>query len=439
MMDKTKLKEVLNAWNFWTKELDIEKKRDAKYFQKIQSFLKSNFVIVITGPRRSGKSVLIRQFAKDLIEKGINKREILIVNFEDYRFEKLNLSLLEQCYNLFKEEIFIGKKPLIFLDEVHKVKNWEKFVRTLHELKEAKLFISGSTSKIISDKLGSILTGRHLDIFVLPLDFKEFLSFKKIKISDELSILSQKEMIKRNFLEYLEFGGFPEVVLSDNKSEILINYFSDILNKDIVEKYRIKEIAKLKSIARFYLSNIGSHVSFNGVGKWLEENVSTVSRFSYYFEEVYLLYFLKRFSFKVKEQEKSQRKVYAFDIGLANALGFEFSTGKGKIYENLVLLSLLRRKSSNLDIEFFYWQDINQNEVDFIIKEKRKIVQLIQVCYDIENSKTKERELKALQKASKELKCNNLLVITDDKEGEEKIKNKKIKYVPLWKWLLQEK
>ncbi|MBL7147819.1 MAG: ATP-binding protein [Nanoarchaeota archaeon] len=436
-MDKSKLKEILNDWNFWTKELDVEIKRNEEYFHKMHSFFKSNFIMVITGPRRSGKSVLIRQFAKDLIVNGKDKKEILIINFEDYRIEKLNLKLIEQSYNLFKEEIFIGKKPIVFLDEIHKIEYWEKFVRTLHELKEAKLFISGSTSKIISNKLGSLLTGRHLDIFVLPFSFKEFLSFKNIKIGDELSIISQKKEIKRGLLEYFKFGGFPEVVLSDNKNEILINYFSDILNKDIVEKYKIKEIAKLKSIARFYLSNIGSLVSFNKVGRWLEENVSTVSRFSYYFEEVYLLYFLKRFSFKVKDQEKSQRKVYAFDVGLANALGFKFSTNKGKVYENLVLLNLLNGKNKNLDLEFFYWQDIHQYEVDFLIKEKTKIKQLIQVCYDIEEPKTKEREIRSLLKASKELRCNNLLIITEDYEKEERINNKKIKYIPLWKWLLE--
>jgi len=436
-MDNIRLKEILDKWNFWTKELDVGKKRDDAYFQKMHSFFKSNFIIVITGPRRSGKSVLIRQFSKNLIEKGKDKKEILIINLEDYRFEKLDLKLLEQCYNLFKEEIFNGKKPVIFLDEVHKIENWEKFVRTLHELKEAKLFISNSTSKIISDKLGSLLTGRHLDIFVLPLDFIEFLSFKNIRVEDELSILSQKSEIKRKFLEYLEFGGFPEVVLGDNKAEILMNYFSDILNKDIVEKYKIKESGKLKSIARFYLSNVGSHVSFNNVGGWLEENVSTVSRFSYYFEEVYLLYFLKRFSFKIKEQEKSQRKVYAFDTGLANALGFSFLRNKGKLYENSVLLNLLKRKNKVLDLELFYWQDSDHYETDFVIKEKKKVVQLIQVCYDLDNPQTKKREIRGLLKASKELKCNNLLVITEDKEGEEKIKNKKIKFIPLWKWLLE--
>lgn len=434
MMDKTKLKEILNTWNFWTKELDAERRREGEYFQKMDSFLKSNFVIVITGPRRSGKSVLIRQFAKHLIEKGRDKREILIINFEDYRFEKLNLELLEQSYNLFKEEIFVGKKPVIFLDEIHRVEQWERFVRTLHELKEAKLFISGSTSKIISDKLGTLLTGRYLDIFVIPLSFKEFLYFKNIKISDELSIISQKTKIKRNFLEYLKFGGFPEVVLSSKKNEILMNYFSDIINRDIVEKYKIKEITKLKSVARFYLSNVGNLISFNKVGEWLEENISTVSRFSYYFEEVYLLYFLKRFASKVKEQEKSQRKVYAFDLGLANALGFKFSTNKGKLYENLVLLNLIKDKN----LEIFYWHDTSQYEVDFVVKQGTKVKQLIQVCYSMEDYDTKKRELRALIKASKELKCNDLLVITEDRENEEKVKGKKIKYTPLWKYLLKD-
>jgi len=338
---------------------------------------------------------------------------------------------LDQTYGLFKEEIFSGKKPILFLDEIHRIPGWEKFVRTLHELKEAKIIISGSTSNIISDKLATILTGRHLDIFVTPLDFREFLLFKGIKLEDELQIIANKTEIKRALKEFLEFGGFPGVVLGKRKKEILLGYFSDILNRDIVEKHKVKEIAKLRSMAVFYLSNIGKLISYNKIGIWLEENVSTVSKFSRYFEEVYLLYFLKRFSFKVKEQEKSQRKVYSFDIGLANALGFRFLENYARLFENLVLLELLRK-----DLEVFYWMDNYQHEVDFVVKEGLKIKQLIQVCYDISDYDTKKREIKALLKASLELKCSNLLVITEDKEDEEKIKGRKIKYIPLWKFLL---
>ncbi|MBI4653226.1 ATP-binding protein, partial [Candidatus Kuenenbacteria bacterium] len=138
----------------------------------------------------------------------------------------------------------------------------------------------------------------------------------------------------------------------------------------------------------------------------------------------------------VKEQEKAARKLYAIDVGLANAIGFRFSSNLGRIAENLVAIEL-RREERLGNIEIYYWQDVQKREVDFIVKKEQKIKQLIQVCWNIDEYKTKEREVKALLKASKELKCKNLLVITEDNEGEEKVNNKNIKYLPLWKWLLQ--
>jgi predicted AAA+ superfamily ATPase len=439
-MDKTKIKEVLNSWNFWVADLPLGKERNAYYLQKMISLLQSNFIVVSAGPRRAGKSVLLRQAAHRLIQQGIDKREVLMVNWEDYRWEPLDLALLEQIYTVFREEISTGKKPYLFLDEVHRLPRWEKFVRTLHELQEAQLCISGSTSKIISDRLGTVLTGRHLDLVVLPLSFREFLTFKGQVIADELSMLANKTKLRQWLREYLEFGGFPEVTLAvprEQKLEILSNYFSDIIHRDIVEKYKIKDVSKLRSLARFYLSNAGSLISFNKVGTWLKETVSTVSRFSSYFEEVYLLHFLKRFSYKVKEQENSLRKVYVYDVGLANALGFRFRENWGKLYENIVLLELLRQKNENHDLELFYWQDIHHHEVDFVVKEGLKVKQLIQVCFNLDDFQTKEREIRALLKAMEEFQLPTAFLITDDDEREELVDRKTIIFIPLWKWLLQ--
>ncbi len=437
-MEKTKIKEILNSWNFWVDDLPLGKERDSYYLQKLDALLRTNFIIVVAGPRRAGKSVLLRQAAYHLIQQGINKLDVLIVNLEDYRLEKLDLALLEQIYTLFREEICAGKKPYLFLDEVHRLPRWEKFGRTLHELQEAKLCLSGSTSKIISDQLGTVLTGRHLDLVVLPLSFREFLTFKGLVVPDELFALSHKTELRRWLREYLEFGGFPEVALSEPKQEILTNYFSDILHRDIVEKYKVKEVAKLRSLARFYLSNIGSLISFNKVGTWLKETVSTVSCFSYYFEEVYLLNFLKRFSYKVKEQENSQRKVYAYDLGLANALGFRFLENFGKLYENIVFLELLRSKNKKPELELFYWQDIHHHEVDFVVKEGAKVTQLFQVCFNLDDFQTKEREIRALIKAMEEFQLPRAFIITDDYEGEETLDKKTIVYLPLWRWLLRD-
>ena len=434
-MDKKELIEILQEWNFWKKELDTGKEREL-YLEKCLRFLNVNVVVSIIGIRRSGKSYIMRQTIKKLIEKGTESKNILMVNFEDRRFAEFYPKFLDEIYETYIEFLKPDKEQFIFLDEIHNVPKWEKWVRTMHELGKGKIIISGSSSSLLTGELASILTGRHLDVFIFPLSFREFLHFKSIKIEDKLDLIAKKIEIKRALSQYIEYGGFPEVVLSNEKKQLLLTYFDDILTKDIEKRYKLKETEKLRALARFYLTNISNTITFNSIKQFLDTTTNTIQKFSSYLEEVNMLFFVKRFSFKVKEQEKSARKLYAADVGLANAVGFRFSSNLGRIAENLVAIEL-RREERLGNMEIYYWQDIQKREVDFIVKKEQKIRQLIQVCWNINEYKTKEREIKALLKASKELKCANLLVITENYETEEKIDSKKVKYIPLWKWLLQ--
>ena len=434
-MDKKELIEILQEWNFWKKELDTGKEREL-YLEKCLRFLNVNVVVSIIGIRRSGKSYIMRQTIKKLIKKGTESKNILMVNFEDRRFAEFYPKFLDEIYETYIEFLKPDKEQFIFLDEIHNVPKWEKWVRTMHELGKGKIIISGSSSSLLTGELASILTGRHLDVFIFPLSFREFLHFKSIKIEDKLDLIAKKIEIKRALSQYIEYGGFPEVVLSNEKKQLLLTYFDDILTKDIEKRYKLKETEKLRALARFYLTNISNTITFNSIKQFLDTTTNTIQKFSSYLEEVNMLFFVKRFSFKVKEQEKSARKLYAADVGLANAVGFRFSSNLGRIAENLVAIEL-RREERLGNMEIYYWQDIQKREVDFIVKKEQKIRQLIQVCWNINEYKTKEREIKALLKASKELKCKNLLVITEDKEEEEKIDSKTLKYIPLWKWLLQ--
>jgi len=434
-MDKKELIEILQEWNFWKKELDTGKEREL-YLEKCLRFLNVNVVVSIIGIRRSGKSYIMRQTIKKLIKKGTESKNILMVNFEDRRFAEFYPKFLDEIYETYIEFLKPDKEQFIFLDEIHNVPKWEKWVRTMHELGKGKIIISGSSSSLLTGELASILTGRHLDVFIFPLSFREFLHFKSIKIEDKLDLIAKKIEIKRALSQYIEYGGFPEVVLSNEKKQLLLTYFDDILTKDIEKRYKLKETEKLRALARFYLTNISNTITFNSIKQFLDTTTNTIQKFSSYLEEVNMLFFVKRFSFKVKEQEKSARKLYAADVGLANAVGFRFSSNLGRIAENLVAIEL-RREERLGNMEIYYWQDIQKREVDFIVKKEQKIRQLIQVCWNINEYKTKEREIKALLKASKELKCANLLVITENYETEEKIDSKKVKYIPLWKWLLQ--
>ena len=438
-MRKEEILEILNDWNFWRKEQDIGKERK-DYIEKYLSFLKSNVIVSIIGVRRSGKSTIMRQVAKNLIEKGIKKEDILMINFEDKRFIEFYPKLLDEVYEAYLEYIKITDKPYIFLDEVHNIPNWERWVRTMHELQKGKITVSGSSSKLLSGELATLLTGRHLDLYVFPFSFREFLNFRGIILKEQLDIIDKKHEIKSLFNEYMKFGGFPEVILSSNKKDLLLTYFEDILTKDIVKRYKVKKDEKLKALARFYLTNMANTITFNSLKKFLDITTNTIEKFSNYLEEANLIFLVKRFSYKVKEQEKAPRKVYSIDSGMSHAVGFRFSEDTGKSAENIVAVELRRLRSINKNIDFFYWQDISGKEVDFVLKEANSVKQLIQVCWDISEFKTKEREVKALLKASKELKCNNLLIITEDYEGEEKAEwfgiKGKIKFIPLWKWLL---
>ncbi|MBI4453912.1 ATP-binding protein [Candidatus Woesearchaeota archaeon] len=436
-MNKTQLLEILEEWNFWKKELDTGKKRD-KYLVQSLSFLKPNVVLTIIGLRRSGKSYLMKQIAKELTERGVAKDEILIVNLEDRRFFERDIKLLDQIFETYLEVLKPKTKPYIFLDEIQKIPQWERWVRTFHELNKAKIIVSGSSAKLLYGELATVLTGRHLDVVVFPLSFKEFLMFKGLDIKDKLDLIAKRIEIKGFFNEYLEFGGFPEVVLNEDKTQLLLTYFDDILTKDIEKRYNLRKTEKLRTLARFYLTNISNPISFNSLKKFLEISPNTVEKFSSYLEEAYLIFFVNKFSYKLKEQEKAARKVYSSDIGLAKAIGFRFTENKGFAAENIVALELKRKQSQNLSMDIYYWRDLQGHEVDFLVKEGLKVTKLFQVCWNLDNFKTKEREIKSLIKASKELKVNNLLIITEDYESEETINKKKIKFIPLWKWLLEE-
>ena len=432
-MEKAKIIEILEDWNFWTKKHNIGIIRQ-DYLRQITRLSETGQIIAIMGIRRSGKSTIMLQYISHLIDKKVNPRNTLYINFEDLRFKDFNLELLYQIYEVYLEYVQPTSKPYIFLDEVHKIEGWEKFVRTMHELKKANVFVSGSNAKLLYGKLASVLTGRHLDIYVFPLNFKEFLLFNKIKIKDRLDLISKKYKIKSLLNEYVKYGGFPLVCLEKSKKEIIQTYFEDIINKDVIENHVITYVSKIKSLAKFYLTNTGRRISFNNISKFLNLSLDTIERYSNYLEESYLIHFIKKFSYSVKEQERTMAVVYAVDNGLGNLLGFAFSKDEGWSYQNIVANQLIKRYGKR---NIFYWMSSTKEEVDFVVKKGLKVNQLIQVCYNIEDYDTKKRELKALVKASKELKCNNLLIITDNKEGEEKINRKKITFIPLWKWLLE--
>jgi predicted AAA+ superfamily ATPase len=439
-MEKARMVEVLSKWNFWSRDLEVGiLRRD--YVDALLKFAKAGKIVSIVGVRRSGKTTLMKQMAKLLMDEGTNRGDLLIVNFEEPEFVGADVGLLQRMYEAYLEIVKPAGKPFVFLDEIQNVDGWERFVRSLNERGEAFVTVSGSSSKLLSRELASVLTGRQIYFEVLPLSFKEFLSFKGMEIREAKDVLLNSLGIKRLFREYMEIGGFPEVVLSEDpdfRTRTLRSYYEDILGRDVVERFGVRKPDKLRALARFYLTNVSSPVSFRRISGSIQLPTETVRRFSSYLETANLVFFVKRFSWSVKEQENSPRKVYSIDVGLSNAIGFRFRENLGKLAENLVALELRRRQVQHPDLEFFYWKDETQLEVDFVIKEGLRVQGLLQVCWDPSEEGTRRRELRGLVKAMDEFELHEGLVLTEDFEGEEKVKGKKILYKPVWSWLLAE-
>lgn len=413
------------------KELNGSMKRERIIEREVlndyKKHIQYNLVKVIQGVRRCGKSTLSCQLLRD--------ENFAYVNFDDERLASLGTEDLNKVLESFYE--VYGRFKFILLDEVQNVYGWELFVNRLKR-QGFNVVLTGSNAKLLSKELATHLTGRHIPLELFPFSFREFLKYYSLKFDVKLLTTEDKGLIKNKFNEYVRKGGFPETLKENVIAEsYLRSLYSTIINKDVVLRNKVKYVKTLKDIASYLISNYSCQISFNKIKNVFNlRSIHTALNYVSYLEEAYLFFFLKRLSYKHKESLIANRKNYVIDTGLINALDVKFSQNKGKLYENIVAIELLRKKSSK-DSDVFYWQDIYKNEVDFVIKQGLKINQLIQICYDTSDLGTKEREIKALLKASKGLKCKNLIMITGDKEGEEKIDGKNVKFIPLWKWLLE--
>ncbi|MFH1066005.1 MAG: ATP-binding protein [Nanoarchaeota archaeon] len=386
--------------------------------------LNSKLIKVITGIRRCGKSVLIYSALK-----GSN---FAYMNFDDERLYSLDSDrILPAFYEIYGENV-----KILFLDEIQNMGRWELFVNRLHRA-GFNLYITGSNAKLLSKELATHLTGRHLKIELQPFSFNEYLKAKGF--NDDINTTKGRTKLKLELKRYIQSGGFPEVIMeNENPGLYLRELYGNIIEKDIIGRYAIEHKKTFREMAISLISNTGRSVSYNKLkNQYNLGSEHTTKNYLLYLEEAYLLFVLSRFSNKVIEIEKSDKKVYATDIGFVTHLSVSSSPDYGRNYETIVAISLFGKKCFTPGMEVYYWKSALQEEVDFVIREKRKVSQLIQVCYNIDNYDTRKREVKALLKASNELKCNNLLVITDEKEAEEKVSGKKIKYIPLWKWLLK--
>ncbi|MBU3923618.1 MAG: ATP-binding protein [Nanoarchaeota archaeon] len=380
--------------------------------------LDNPMIKVVIGPRRSGKSFFSLHFLKDKKFGYANFDDERLIDLDDY--DELIVAI---------NSVYDNPKFLLF-DEIQNLDKWELFANRLHR-QGYNLMITGSNSKLLSRELATHLTGRHFLINMFPFSFREYLKLGK-------GDLTTSE-IKGKLAKYLVSGGYPEPEIKniDNR-EYLRTLFDSVIYKDIVKRHKIRQANKIEDLAFYLLSNIANEYSYNSLMKLTKiDSVHTIEKYLDYLEESFIFFSVKRFSYKVKEQLSSIKKIYCTDNGMITSRAFQASPDFGRLYENLVAIELKKREMDNL-IDVFYWKNQQQEEVDFVVKKELKIVELIQVCYDM-NPKVKEREVRALVKAGKELKCKKLTVITKDYEGREKVDwfgiKAEVEFVALWRWL----
>lgn len=389
--------------------------------------------VVLSGPRRSGKTYLMYMGIEELLARKEDINSILYVNFEDLRLvgaasQDLN-TLLEVFFEIYPDR---NEKTWLFLDEIQVIPDWERFVRTLVDMENVNVFVTGSSSKLMSKEIATSMRGRSLTYNVYPFSFAEVLKAGKFEYEEYLSSAQMGEIIQK-LEDYVRYGGFPETVRYREEWDRILSEIVDVtIFRDIVERYDVKNIKMLKLFlnAIFNSKEFSIHKFYNFLkSQGYKVSKNTLYTYFGYFEDSFIVFPLKRFSYSYKNIESSISKMYLVDNGLLSLQGIR---DYGRLIENIVFIELKRRNKGDL----FYYKSTSGREIDFTIKEGKNVSELIQVCYLLDDFVTKEREVRALLQGSEELKCDNLLIITWDYEAVEIVSGKKIRYVSLCKWLL---
>lgn len=394
--------------------------------------LNTGKIITLIGARRTGKTYLFYQIMNDLLT-SISKENLLYINFEDERLSvnssELN-KIIEAYYELNPRK---KNKIYFFFDEIQNIDGWEKFVRRLYDTISKNIFITGSSSKLLSKEIATSLRGRTLSFEVFPFSFNEFLRYRGIDSKDHYST-KNKALIINNCDEYLKIGGFPETInlRDDLRRKTLQSYFDVMLYRDLVERYELKNPAALKYFIKKGISNIGNKITVNKLynelkSQGIRTSKDTVYGFINQVHDSYILFPVNYYSESLSVQMINEKKLYCIDNGLANTVSFKFSEDRGRMLENLVYLNLRRYNE-----EIYYHKGIG--ECDFVIKD-RDNYRVIQVTQEMSNT-NRDREIKGLIEAMERFNLKEGLVITEDFSDSIDLGKKKIYVEPVWKWLL---
>jgi len=433
METREKLKDLIVYWKEFETPSYMERGFNCSY-------LETDKVLTVTGSRRAGKTYLCFQMIEEL---DVPDDNILYLNFEDERLQPIKgdelTKLLETYRELYTPEQ--DEKLYLFLDEIHTIPGWEKWVRRISEReKDIKLVITGSSSELLPEEVSTELRGRPLNKTVYPFDFTEFLQMKGVEYElDKLPHSDRKPEVKKAFNEYLKYGGFPEVVKEKNeqlKQEILQEYYSTIFRRDIVERFSVENIEGLKDFYKLRIDNFASKMTYSqsknnlkSLGHDMSKN--TVKKYLSYAKNSFLLFELEKYTPKTKNRMQYPRKIYPIDTGLVNSVRFNFSENRGQALETLVFLQLKRQENKG---EIFYYEE--DGECDFIVQERTKIKKAIQVTESLSQN-NREREVKGIIEALNNFNLEKGLILTEDSYDTIKKDGKTIEVKPVWHWLLK--
>ena len=411
-----------------TKDIIVENQRfvsSIHLFQRDYAF-EDGLNYVLVGLRRAGKSYLLYQRIRQLLDKGHRIEEICYFNFEDDRLGVMTQGDLDTVKAAY-EELF-DTKPIFFFDEIQVVEGWEKFARRLAD-KKYRIYITGSNAKMLSSEIGTTLGGRFLTKEVFPLSFAEYLSFSGINVKKKNSLHLYKKDIMRHLETYFRFGGLPEVVNVQDKRSWLSGLFNKIFFGDLVARYNIRNDYGMRLLTKKLAESVKQSSSYTRLANIVtsagkKTSTDTVIDYVNFMCESWLLIPVENIIGKLTERS-TQRKYYFIDNGILNLFLTDPETS---LLENIVAVNLVKRYGDRV---FFYHNGV---EVDFCLPDAGK---LIQISYTLQDSETIQRETDGLIKVSNRLNINDLLIVTKDEETVLEIEGKTINVVPLWKWLLE--
>ena len=388
--------------------------------QDADTLLSSHLIKLITGPRRVGKSTQALLMLRN--------KNFAYLNFDSQPLlDAWNANLVMRML----DDVYPGYE-YILLDEVQNLDAWDLWVSELYRLGK-NLVITGSNAKMLSSEMATVLTGKYLQVEMLPFSLEEFFDWNKI----DLKALKPEQQTDASVLtdDYMRNGGYPEVVASRQLTRSYLDtLFDSIVWKDVAKRHNVRNITDLNNLAMYLVSNFCNPVTANDLTEELGfASVNTTKKFMDYLHEPYLFYFLPRYNNKLKLMKKAPRKVYVVDNGFVAAKAFALSENLGRLLENQVFIELIRR-GYDTDKTMFYYRSRNDKEVDFVLRKGPHIECLVQVCYDMSSPKTEKREVDSLVECAGELKCDNLVIVTNNDERTIEKDGYKINVIPISKF-----